>query len=190
VAPDLPYEDPQTTYSQRVRPALELLNGIDDRVVIVGHSLAAGYAPIVADMVPGSELVYLCPAPVGPFGETDAPMRSTREGFEFPPNREDGTSVWDPDKAVEVMYPRLPGETARMVASCLKPGSSPADAYPLTTQPDVPTTFMYARHDEFFDPAWSTWVARQVAHVEPVELDTGHFPMIEAPAAVVAILAT
>lgn len=188
MAPELPYEDPQTTYRDRVRPALELLNGVDDRVVVVGHSLAAGYAPLVADAVPGSELVYLCPAPVGPFAQVEAPMRSSREGFEFPPNRPDGTSVWDPEAAISVMYARLAPETARMVASCLRPGSSPADSYPLESQPDVATTFVYAEHDEFFDPAWSTWAAREVAGLDPVELDTGHFPMIEKPALVAEIL--
>ena len=158
-------------------------------MVIVGHSLAAGYAPVVADMVPGSELVYVCPAPVGPFAETGAPMPSSHDGFEFPQNREDGTSVWEPDVAIQVMYSRLLPETARMVASCLKPGSSPADPYPLHAQPDVPTTFIYARHDEFFMPEWSTWVAREIANVEPVELDSGHFPMIEEPASLAEALA-
>ena len=115
-------------------------------------------------------------------------MRSSREGFAFPPDRPDGTSIWEPDEAITVMYPRLPARTAEAIAACLKPGSSPADAYPLSEQPDVPTTFAYARHDEFFDPEWSRWVAREVARVEPIELDTGHFPMVEAPDAAAEIL--
>jgi pimeloyl-ACP methyl ester carboxylesterase len=115
-------------------------------------------------------------------------MRSSREGFEFPPNGPDGTSVWDPEAAIAVMYARLAPETARMVASCLRPGSSPADEYPLTSQPAVPTTFIYAQHDEFFDPAWSAWVAQEVAQVDPVELDTGHFPMIEDPEVLADVL--
>jgi pimeloyl-ACP methyl ester carboxylesterase len=149
--------------------------------VIVGHSLGTGYAPLIADARPGSSLVYLCPAPVGPFSETGAPMPSTREGFEFPPNRSDGTSVWDPDVAIAAIYPRLEPETARVVAACLKPGASPSDAYPLATQPEVPTRIVYATYDEFFNPEWSRWVAREVAGVEPEALETGHFPMVEAP---------
>jgi pimeloyl-ACP methyl ester carboxylesterase len=115
-------------------------------------------------------------------------MRSSHEGFNFPPNRPDGTSVWDPDAAIAAMYPRLAPDTARMVAACLKPGSSPSDSYPLTTQPAVPTTFVYAAYDEFFTTDWSRWVAREVAHVDPIELETGHFPMIEAPDALAEIL--
>jgi pimeloyl-ACP methyl ester carboxylesterase len=149
--------------------------------VVVGHSLGAGYAPLLADALPQSSLVYLCPAPVGPFSQLGAPMPSTRAGFEFPANREDGTSVWDPELAIEVIYRRLPEDQARMVASCLRPGSSPADAYPLAAHPDVPTTFIYAAEDEFFEPEWSRWVARQALGIEPLEVGTGHFPMIENP---------
>jgi pimeloyl-ACP methyl ester carboxylesterase len=187
VTPDLPYEDPATTYEERIQPALAALGDVADPVLI-GHSLGAGYAPLLADALPQSSLIYLCPAPVGPFNVTGAPMGSTRAGFEFPANRPDGTSVWDPERAIEVIYGRLPEDQARMVASCLRPGSSPADTYPLTTHPDVPTTFIYASDDEFFEPEWSRWVAREVLGVEPLEVGTGHFPMIENPDLVARLL--
>jgi pimeloyl-ACP methyl ester carboxylesterase len=187
LAPDLPYEDPATTYDDRIAPALAALADVEDPVV-VGHSLGTGYAPLIAAERPRSRLVYLCPAPIGPFNDGGAPMPSAREGFRFPRNREDGTSVWDPDEAIAVLYPRLPPETAQAVAAELKPGASPADAYPLHEQPAVPTSVLYARHDEFFDPDWSRWIAREIAGVEPTELDTGHFPMLEAPDALAELL--
>lgn len=187
MAPDLPFEDPSTTYAERIEPALTVLGDVPDPV-IVAHSLGTGYAPLIADARPASSLVYLCPAPVGPFDDVGAPMRSTRAGFSFPRNRPDGTSVWEPDVALSAIYPRLAPETAQMVAACLKPGSSPVDVYPLDEQPDVPTRFVYAQHDEFFEPEWSRWVAREIAGVEPIELDTGHFPMVEDPDAVAELL--
>ena len=190
VAPDLPLDDPATTYADRARPATDALVGTDGPLVVVAHSLATGYAPLVAEALAGTALVYLCPAPVGPFARSGAPMRSTRAGFEFPPERPDGTSVWEPDAAIAAIYPRLPADTARQVAARLKPGASPSDAYPLEAQPSVPTTFVYARHDEFFEPAWSQWVARNVAGLEPLELATGHFPMIEAPDSLADLLMT
>jgi pimeloyl-ACP methyl ester carboxylesterase len=179
--PDLPYEDPQTTYSQRIQPALEALAAAADPVVVVGHSLGVGYAPLIVDARPGSSLVHLCPAPAGPFAGADAPMPSTQPGFEFPANRADATSVWEPEAAIRAMYPRLPADVGQALAARLRPGSSPSDAYPLSAPPSAPTKVIYAAHDEFFRPEWSRWIAREVAHVEPIELDTGHFPMIEAP---------
>jgi pimeloyl-ACP methyl ester carboxylesterase len=188
VAPDLPFEDPQATYAERVQPALDALAGTDEPVVVVGHSLGVGYAPLIVDARPESALVHLCPAPVGSFAEAGAPMPSTQSGFEFPPNGPDGTSVWDRDAAIRAMYPRLSPSVAQTLAERLKPGASPSDDYPLDAPPGAPTSVIYAAHDEFFRPDWSRWVARQVAHVEPIELDTGHFPMIEAPDALAAVL--
>src|SRR4051794_26943068 len=101
-------------------------------------------------------LVYLCPAPVGPFARTGARVASGRKGFAFPPNRADGTSVWEPEAAIAAMYPRLPAEVARSLAERLRPGASPSDSYPLRGQPGIPTTFIYAAYDEFFEPAWSS----------------------------------
>jgi pimeloyl-ACP methyl ester carboxylesterase len=179
VAPDLPYNDPET---------VDGVIGAADAVVVVGHSLAAGYAPLVADAVSGSSLVYPCPAPVGPFAKAGAPVASARQGFTFPPNRADGTSVWQPEAAIAAMYPRLPLEKARSLAERLRPGASPSDSYPLSSQPEAPTTFIYATYDEFFDPAWSRWVAQECVGVDPIEVETGHFAMVEAPDAVADIL--
>jgi pimeloyl-ACP methyl ester carboxylesterase len=148
---------------------------------VVGHSLGAGYAPLVANAVDGASLVYLCPARVGPFHGPRPPMRMVREGFRFPPDRPDGLSAWDPDEAIRAMYPRLRPDAARALANRLRPAASPTDPYPLTEQPAVPTRVIYALDDEIFEPDWSRWIAREVVQVEPIELDTGHFPMIEAP---------
>jgi pimeloyl-ACP methyl ester carboxylesterase len=87
-----------------------------------------------------------------------------------------------------VMYPRLEPDVAHRLAARLKPGSSPAERYPLEQHPDVPTTFIYGEHDEFFTRDWSRWVAREIADVEPVELPTGHFAMLEAPDLVADLL--
>jgi pimeloyl-ACP methyl ester carboxylesterase len=58
VAPDLPFDDPETTYADRIRPALEALENVSGPVVVVGHSMASGYAPLVAVEHPGALLVH------------------------------------------------------------------------------------------------------------------------------------
>src|SRR4051812_33464156 len=97
VAPDMPLDDPETTYEQRVEPALEALG--DGSAVIVGHSLAAAYAPLVALARPGSTLISLCPPPVLPL-RTDESPAGYNPDFPFPPLTEDGLSIWDPDAAL------------------------------------------------------------------------------------------
>jgi pimeloyl-ACP methyl ester carboxylesterase len=110
-----------------------------------------------------------------------------RAGFSLPADRPDGTSVWDPEVAIATIYPRLPAQEARMLADRLLPGGRHSDRYPLDAPPPVPTLLVYARHDEFFDPAWSRWVAED-AGLRAIELDTGHFPMIEDPDALARVL--
>jgi pimeloyl-ACP methyl ester carboxylesterase len=188
VAPDLPLDNPQTTYAERIEPAFAALADVEGPIVVVGHSLGAGYAPLVADAFENAVLVYLCPAPVGPFAQREAPMPGYRPGFPFPRNGPDGNSAWEREPAIAAMYRRLPSDVAGALADRLKPGSAPSDAYPQQGHPARPTTFVYAAHDEFFEPDWSRWAAREIAGVEPLEIETGHFAMAEAPDLVVELL--
>jgi len=170
-----------------VQPALDALDGVDGDVVVVGHSLAGAYAPLLAAARPVALLVYLCPAPAGPLVGIDAPMRSTRPDFPWPPEDERGLSRWDPDSAIATIYPRLSPETARATADHLKPGGAPSDSYPLDEVPDVPAVLIYTTHDEFFEPAWEEYAARAVA-ARPIEIGLGHFPMLEDPEALADLL--
>src|SRR4051794_28852958 len=185
--PDLPFHDPAATHDQRAQPALAALREAEGPVAVVGHSLAAAIAPLVAVGAEATTLVYLCPAPTGPCN-VDVGVPPIRPGFPFPPDREDGTSVWDPDAAIAAMYERLTPEAARNMAAALHPGASPPDAYPLDGSPDVRSGLIAAREDEFFVVEWSRAVARKVLDTEAVEMPTGHFPMIEAPAELARLL--
>jgi pimeloyl-ACP methyl ester carboxylesterase len=186
VAPDLPFEDPEATYADRARPAVEALEQVRDPVV-VGHSVGSAEATLVATEHPGALLVYLCPR-LGSFAvPPDAPS-VFREGFPFPPRQADGTIVWEPEAAVAAMYPRLEPELARSLAQRLRPGAPAVGDYPLSAHPDLPTALIYATDDEFFEPEWERYVAREVLGVEPIEIPGGHFPMLEDPDALAELL--
>ena len=132
-------------------------------------------------------LVYLCPR----FGSFKAPEDAPpvfREGFPFPPRDDQGRMVWDPDAALAAMYPRLPEEVARRLAERLRPGAVAVGEYPLAEHPEVATALIFASHDEFFTPDWERFVARELLGIEPIEIPTGHFPMIEDPAALTDLL--
>jgi pimeloyl-ACP methyl ester carboxylesterase len=180
LAPDLPYDDPKAGYEERARPALSALEGVTGPVVVVGHSVSSGYAALVAQAKPGSLLVHLCPR-LGPFAPPAGAPDTFRKDFPFPARNEAGAMVWDTQKAIDAMYPRLPLDTGRALAERLRPAAPPASDYPLAGHPDVPTVLVYATEDEIFEPQWERFMARQLLNIEPIEIPGGHFPMVEDP---------
>jgi pimeloyl-ACP methyl ester carboxylesterase len=179
-APELPLHDPAAGYERRVRPALEALEGAVGPVVVVGHSQSSALAPLVAVARPVSLLVYLCPR-MGSFEPPPAVPGTFRDGMPFPATGPDGTSAWEPRTAIEAMYGRLPAEQARRLAERLRPMAMAPGDYPLREHPDVAVALIYAEEDEFFEPAFERFMAREFLGVEPIGLPGGHFPMAENP---------
>jgi pimeloyl-ACP methyl ester carboxylesterase len=173
----MPFEDPRLTFEERARPALDALEGVDDAVV-VGHSVASAEAPIVAANRDAALVVYLCPR----FGSFEPPSGAPavfQETLTFPPRDADDRMTWDPEAAIAQMYGRLTPEAARELAGKLRPSATPVGDYPLAEHPAVPAALIYGEYDEFFRPEWERFVAREMLGVEPIELSTGHFPMVE-----------
>jgi pimeloyl-ACP methyl ester carboxylesterase len=187
VAPDMPYDDPGTGFEERIGPALRAVESVSGPVVVVGHSVSSGYAALVAQATPGSLLVHLCPR-LGPFSPPAGAPSTFRKGFPFPPRNEEGAMVWETEKAIDAMYPRLPPETGRTMAERLRPAAPPAGEYPLPGHPDVPTVLIYAADDEIFEPAWERFMARELLGIEPIEIPGGHFPMVEDPESLADLL--
>ena len=136
---------------------------------------------------PVSLLVYLCPR----MGSVEPPPGAPgafREGIPFPPDRPDGTTAWDPEVATEVMYRRLPPERARALAQRLRPMAMPPGDYPLREHPDVPTALLYGGEDELFEPAFERFMAEELLGIDPIELHSGHFPMVEDPDGLAGLL--
>lgn len=187
VAPDMPYGDPEAGFERRIQPAVRALEGLSGQLVIVGHSVSSGYAALVAVQRPGSLLVHLCPR-LGQFPPPRGAPPTFRAGFPFPPSNAEGVTVWDPDAAMAAMYPRLDSDAARALAQRLRPATSPPDEFPLPGHPDVPTALIYTTEDEIFEPAWERFMARELLGIEPIEIQGGHFPMLEDPAALAELL--
>ena len=180
VAPDLPIDDPKAGWGERVTPVLQALEGVDGPVVVVVHSASSGYGTLVAARLDDPLLIYLCPR-LNPFGSPPGAPEVFRPGFPFPPRRSDGANVWEREAAIAAMYPRLPASTAEELADRLRPAAPPADEFPLPGHPDVATSLIYASEDEFFEPDWERFMARELLGVKPIEIPGGHFPMVEDP---------
>ena len=147
--------------------------------------MASGIAPLIAAARPVSLLVLLCP---GPLPTLQGGPSALREGFPFPATRADGTNAWNADEAIATMYRRLPRDTARVLADRLQPMAPAPDEYPLPGHPEVPTVLVYASEDELFEPAVQRARGQALLGEEPVEIQSGHFPMVEDPDALVALL--
>jgi pimeloyl-ACP methyl ester carboxylesterase len=146
-------------------------------VVVVGHSLGSDTAAMVAAARPVSLVVYLCPRLSSVAPGPDEPRRYQPD---FRPSRGDGFSFWETEDAIRVMYRHLDAETARAAAGHLG-RQTDVDGGVLRSLPDVPTEVVIAREDEVFTLEWSRWISRTIAGREPIELEGGHFPMLERP---------
>jgi pimeloyl-ACP methyl ester carboxylesterase len=180
VVPDLPLQDPDAGFEQRIGPALEAIEGTDDPAIIVGHSQGTAYSTLVAAARPDALLVHLCPRLGGLEPPPGAP-EMFRQGVPFPETNSDGTSIWDEEVAIEALYRRVPTPRANMLAGRLRPMAMPREDYPLDAPPGNRTVLIYAAEDELFEPAWERFMARELLGVEPIQIPGGHFPMAQDP---------
>jgi pimeloyl-ACP methyl ester carboxylesterase len=187
VVPDLPLQDPQAGFDERIRPAIEAIHGVQGPLVIVGHSQGTAYSSLVAAARPDALLVHLCPR-LGGFDPPPGAPDMFRQGVPFPETRPDGISVWDEDVAIKALYRRLQPTRASTLAGRLRPMAMPRGEYPLGGPPDNQTVLIYATEDELFEPAWERFMARELLKIEPIEIPTGHFPMAEDPEALAELL--
>ena len=187
LAPDLPLHDPDAGFDERIRPALEALDGVEGPLVIVGHSQGTAYSSLAAAAKPDSLLVHLCPR-LGGFEPPPGAPDTFREGIPWPETAPDGTSVWAEGVALKALYGRVPPPRNSMLAGRLRPMAMPRDEYPLDAPPGNPVVLIYATDDEFFEPEWERFMARELLGVEPIEIPGGHFPMVEEPDALAGLL--
>jgi pimeloyl-ACP methyl ester carboxylesterase len=187
LVPDLPLQDPGAGFEDRIRPALEAIDGVDGSLAIVGHSQGTAYSSLVAAAKPDALLVHLCPR-LGGFEPPPGAPAPFRPGVPWPEAGADGTTVWDEEVAIEALYRRVPAPRAAMLAGRLRPMAMPQGDYPLAAHPDNRTVLIYAAEDELFEPDWERFMARELLGVEPIEIPTGHFPMAEDPDALTNLL--
>jgi hypothetical protein len=164
VAPDLPCEDPEAGVVEYAAVVCDALAG-DDDAIVVGHSLGGLTIPLV----PARLHVFLCAlvpsasqehAFVPGFG--DARVRDELRRSYYP----------DPvDAARELQYP--PDMAA--LASKLR---RQAPVHAVETPLGGPAAYVVCARDAAIRPDWQRHVARDVLGVEPIELQSGHSPML------------
>jgi len=156
-------------------------------VVLVPHSLGGLVGPVVAARRPLRALVYLTalvPEPGLSFSEQLS--AETEPVLLFDGGRtvdEQGRSHWpELDATARIMYGDLSSEDARWAAERLRPQAqrSQEEASP-APPPGLRVKSIIGASDRVVSPRWSRRVARERLGVEPLELPSGHFPMITHP---------
>ena len=186
VAPDVPFDDPTATWDTYTDVIADALAGMDDPV-LVGHSGGALTIPLVALRRPVKLLVYVCPSTPIATPRPDAPPALQEGAWDAVETDELGRSWWEPDDAIRGMYRHLDPALAQLAAGRLRHDGDPGP-YPLEGPPKLPSLYIYTTEDEFFTPESRRWAAQNVFGIEPIEMQGGHFPMLERASELADIL--
>jgi pimeloyl-ACP methyl ester carboxylesterase len=179
-APDLPCEDTDAGAAAYARAV-----GDDREAIVVAHSQAGLTIPLVAARL-HVFLAALVPTP----GEASNEDEAMDPAFGGTLRDELGRSYWpDEETAAARMYPELATSTSARAFTLLRhqartPSVEPS---PVTGMP-LASAYVVCSRDRIVQPEWQRWAAREVLGVGAIELGCGHFPMLERPRALAALL--
>ena len=175
VAPELPSDDGSANFDTYADVMCSALQGCDDEVIVVGHSLGGPAATLVAARRPVRHLIYLC-AVVPECGLSQLDQFQAQPDMITPkyvngyvnglsePD-EQGRTVWvDFDFVREMFYADCDERTVAAAIDHLRPQA----AYPwtlpfsLTKSPSVPRTYVVCTEDQIITPEWSRRTARNI----------------------------
>jgi pimeloyl-ACP methyl ester carboxylesterase len=178
LAPDLPCEEVGAGVAEYAAVVADVMDRVSDAVV-VGHSLGGMTIPLV----PARALVYLTayvPQPGRSLSERGPEAFDPEFGASIVRDELDRSHWPDLDAAVrDLQYPpRAAALAARLRRQAPKPSREPS---PISALPDVPCAYILCTRDRAIPPRYQRQMAREELHVEPIELDSGHAPMLSCP---------
>ena len=198
IAPDLPCDDESAElpeFADAVETAVgaspgEVSPGIRRDLVVVGHSFGGFTAPLIADRLPVTELIYVAamiPAP----SERPADWWA-HTGYEAAVAEQaalDCGLTGNEDPYVSF----LGGVPDELAQEALRRSRGQADAssaapWPLTAHPQVPTRALVARDDRFFPADFLRRVTRERLGIEAEEIPGCHCAMLSHPRELAAAL--
>jgi pimeloyl-ACP methyl ester carboxylesterase len=185
VAPDLPCEDVEAGAERYAQVIVEALAG-EGEAIVVGHSLGGMTLPLVPARLriyvaayvpqPGRALTDRGPEAFGP-GFADSAVRDELERSYWP----------DLDAAArDLQYPAgAQGLASRLRHQARRPSTEPS---PAASPRNGRRAYIVCNDDHAVPPAWQRAVARDELRVEPVELASGHSPMLSCPGELALLL--
>lgn len=178
----LPASDPDAGLDAYVGAALDAVGRVDGDAIVVGQSLGGFTAPVVAERLGATALVFVAamiPAP----GETAGDWWAT-SGFH---------EVWGAQEmdAMDHFFHDLPAAVLQDVLERGEPeqtGRIMADPFPRSSMPAMKVRGIAATNDRFFPVGFMDRLIRDRLGVEPEHVESGHLPALANPVGLVELL--
>jgi len=185
VAPAVPLEDADAGPTAHSAAVVDAVRRLDAPLVVVGQSLGAFTAPLVAARVAVARLVLVAPMIPAP-GETAGQWWSAvkhDEAIAALVRRLGPMSEWGPREMSEVFLHDVPPDIARAAEHFNRtPGPGMfREPWPLSAWPAVPTSVFAPRDDRLFPIAFQRRVTAQRLGLPVDEMPGGHVPMLARP---------
>jgi pimeloyl-ACP methyl ester carboxylesterase len=192
VVPELPCDDPEAGIEQYVAAVEAELGDAPQPPLVVGSSLGAVTACVVASRRPVRGLVTVCgvvPAAGRAVAEDAAEMTQPAFAASIDANP-DGSTTFRPDAACEIVFHDSEPELAREAASRLRRQAARplVEPCPFDALPDVPRMGIVSDLDRLLRPEWLDRAVRERLGVEPTVLTGDHAPMLSQPDRLAALL--
>lgn len=192
IAPDLPGDDEVQTFEDYADAVVAEAGVRGDEVVVVGHSMGAYTAPIVAERLGARLLVLLAGMIPSPGEAPDEWWKNT--GYEeavAEASARDGGRTGHEDPFVS-FYHDVPRELAERAMSYERghPSSTATAApWPMAAWPSAPTRFIVCTQDRFFPPEFLRALALTRLDVVADDIDASHCAPLSRPVELAALLA-
>lgn len=179
IAVDLPIDDDDADLKDYVQAVTDAV-GQQQEVVVVGHSLGGFTAPLAAEDLHATGLVYLA-------GMIPMPGETFEEWWTN--TGHDQESIAE-DPAVS-FFNDVPDSLAREAAAHERnqQGNWMSRPWPGAAHPNIPTAAILCRDDAFFPAEFMRRQIRDRLGVEPMEIAGGHYAALSNPRGVADALA-
>jgi pimeloyl-ACP methyl ester carboxylesterase len=194
VAPDLPCDDVEAGLEEYAELCLDALAGVRGDVVVVGHSLGALTASVVAARREVTRLVFVAGI-IGQPGRSLQEIAAEDQDRDIPLGADDFESDsthrfrFTPSGARRVLYHDCTDDVASAAIARLRfQRSLWTDRAMFDEWPRCEIVSIVCSDDRVVNPVWSRGISLARLGVQPVEMAGGHSPFFTRPADLAAVL--
>jgi pimeloyl-ACP methyl ester carboxylesterase len=183
MAMDLPLSDPTAGASEYADAVVNALAGLDERPILVGHSMAGTVIPVVASRRPTKTLVFLAAA-IPKLGSSLVDRFRGEEPDMFQPDWRGKNPSLHRRDALDYLFHDCDSSLAEEAIRHLRPQASSravTEVPPLEQWPPIPSYSIVCTDDRTINPQWSRRASRNLLGVQAIEIPGGHCPFLSRP---------